>query len=149
MNLLQTVQPQGLNAIQDGGWEEVEMAVDSGASETVINEDMVMSAELREGAASRRGMVYQVANGEKIPNLGEKKFSAWTEEGVSRNIKAQVCSVNQALLSVKKVVDVGHRVVFEKGNSYIEDVKNREKIHLTERGGMYFIKLWTKSRSGF
>ena len=46
--MLQTVQPPGLNAIRDDGWEEVEMAVDSGASETVINEDMILSAELRE-----------------------------------------------------------------------------------------------------
>ena len=47
---------------------------------------MVMSTVLREGPASRRGVEYQVANGEGIPNLGEKRFSAWTEENMSRNI---------------------------------------------------------------
>ena len=52
-------------------------------------------------------------------------------------------------MSVKKVVDVGHRVVFEKGNGYIEDVQSKEKMHLSERGDVYFIKLWTKIRSGF
>ena len=50
----------------------MEMTVDSGASETVINEDMILSAELREGAASRRGVEYQVANGEKIPIWGKR-----------------------------------------------------------------------------
>ena len=48
------------------------MAVDSGASETVINEEMVQSAELREGVASRHGVEYQVANREEIPNMGKK-----------------------------------------------------------------------------
>ena len=47
-----------------------------------------------------------------------------------------LCAVSQALLSVKKVVEVGHRVVFEEENSYIEDVKTKEKMHLQERGGM-------------
>ena len=72
--MLQTLQPQGLSTIRDDGWEEVEIAVGAGASETVINEEMVMSAELREGPTSRRGVEYQVANGEKIPNLGEKRL---------------------------------------------------------------------------
>ena len=107
LNSLQTLLPHGLNTIRDDGWEEVEMAVDSGASETVISEEMVQSADLKEGTTSRRGVEYQVANGERIPNLGEKKFSAWTEEGVSRNIKAQVCAVSQALLSVKRLVEFG------------------------------------------
>ena len=68
----------------------VDMMVDSGATETVVNEDMLPDVETRECAASRRGVEYEVANGEKIPNLGEKKFRGTTREGKARNITAQV-----------------------------------------------------------
>ena len=72
--MLQTVFPAGLLAIKSDGWEEFEMAVDSGASETVIGENMVLSAELRESAGSKKGIEYTVANGHTIPNLGGETF---------------------------------------------------------------------------
>ena len=60
------------------------MYVDSGASETVVNEDMILTADIQEGQASRRGVEYEVANGVRIPNLGEKKFIGITNEGVKK-----------------------------------------------------------------
>ena len=53
-------------------WEEVDFAVDSGASETVVSEHMVQSVDTVPSPASIRGVAYEVANGEQIPNLGEK-----------------------------------------------------------------------------
>ena len=61
----------------DEGWEELEMAVDSGASETVIQEDALDSVHLVEGEAKRRGIQYEFADGTLIPNLGEKSFTAF------------------------------------------------------------------------
>ena len=145
--MLEALQPASLNAIKSDGWEEVEMAVDSGASETVVGEDMVVTANLKESEGSRRGVEYKVANGESIPNLGEKVFAAVTKEGVSRNIKAQVCSVQQGLLSVKRMVESGHRVVFEPAGSYIEDMKTYERMGLQEKNDMFFVTLWTKGSS--
>ena len=58
----------GINSVSGDGWEEVEMTVDSGASETVIGEDMISAVELKEGAACRRGVMYEVANGVRIPS---------------------------------------------------------------------------------
>ena len=57
-----------------------------------------------------------------------------------------MCVVSQALIGVNKVVDVGCRVVFEEGNSYIGDVKCNGKMHLKERGDMHFIKISEKSQ---
>ena len=45
-----------------------------------------------EGWAKKRGIEYELANGLKISNEGEKEFEGTTEEGVSRRIKAQVCA---------------------------------------------------------
>ena len=89
--------------------------------------------------------MYEVANGVRIPNLGEKQFIAVSDEGISRQITAQVCEVNKGLLSVRRMVDAGNRVVFEKSGSYIEDPHAGEVMYLEERQGMYVLKLWTKS----
>ena len=147
--MLQTIQPASLNAVRSDGWEEVLMAVDSGASETVIGEDMAVSAVLKESEGSRRGFEYKVANGESIPNLGEKKFQAETQEGIKKGITAQVCPVQQGLLSVKKMVDKGHRVVFDPKGSYVQDIVTNERMNMTEKHGMYFISFWTKAARGF
>ena len=66
----------------------------------------------------------------------------------ARSITAQVCDVNKALLSVKKVIAAGNRVVFDEAESYVEDKKTGEKMWMAEEDGMYILKLWGKS-AGF
>ena len=84
-------------------------------------------------------------------NLGEKRFTGTTDEGVSRRIRAQVCSVNRALLSVRKVVNAGNKVVFDGAGSYSEDNATGERMYSHEKHGVYMLKMWTKSanREGF
>ena len=43
---LLTIAPERINAVQKYGWGEVELVVDSGASETVIGPDMVQSVDV-------------------------------------------------------------------------------------------------------
>ena len=70
LNTFTTIEPEGFNAINDNdGWELITMYVDSGATETVIAEQMLAVMEIRESPQSRRGVEYEVANGVKIPNL--------------------------------------------------------------------------------
>ena len=117
----------------------------------MISEDMVSSAEIKEGPAARRGVEYEVANGVRIPNIGEKRFIGTSGEGIKRHITAQVCEVNKGLLSVRRMVQAGNTVVFKNQGSYIQDNKTRERMYLEERNGMYMLKLWTKAdkSSGF
>jgi hypothetical protein len=142
---LQAVYPQGVNSVaENGGWEEIELAVDSGATETVVGEDMLHSIKTTEGESFKRGVEYEVANGVTIPNLGEKCFVAVAEEGQRRKMRAQVCSVNKALLSVSRMVQAGNRVVFEQSGSYVEDLHSGERMHMEEKGGMYMLKVWVE-----
>ena len=120
------------------------MAVDSGATETVIDENSVPHVAPIEGAAFKRGVKYEVANGVRIPNLEEKRFQGITEEGALRHITAQVRDVNKPLLSVSKIVAAGNRVVFDPQGSYIEDLQEGERVWLKNQGGMYMLKLWVK-----
>ena len=144
LRIFKTIEPEGVNVVQDKEWEEIELAVDSGASETVIGEDMLTAVETKEGPASRRGVQCEVASGVRIPNIGEKKFEGFTEEGLPRNLKAQVCEVNKALLSVHRLVQTGNRVVFDDAGSYIEDKTTGERMWLREQGGMCMLKMWVR-----
>ena len=76
---------------------------------------------------------------------------AHTQEGIAKHIKAQVCEVNKALLSVKKVVDTRSRVTFDQDGSFIEDRRTGQRMYLQEKQGMYVLKVWTRgeSTSGF
>ena len=71
------------------------MYVDSGATETVMPDGMLMSVGIREGAKARQGITYEVANGVSIANLGEREFVGVTEDGQEKQLVAQVCEVNK------------------------------------------------------
>ena len=73
LNFLETHEPEGFNNISDDIWELIVMYVDSGATEIVLTEGMLSMMELKESSQSKRGVTYEVANGVRIPNLGEKK----------------------------------------------------------------------------
>ena len=50
--------PEGLKSVEElvPEWEEIEMAVDSGASESVVSEDMLTGVETVEGYAEKKGI---------------------------------------------------------------------------------------------
>ena len=120
----------------------IELAVDSGATESVIPSDALESVPTVEGAAHKRGVMYQVANGDVIPNQGEKRILAVTEEGVEKRLVLQVCEVNQGLISASKLAASGNRVIFDDDGSYVENKMSGQKTWLEKREGMYIMKLW-------
>ena len=92
----------------DGGWEHFEAILDSGAIVSVIPPHVGEDYEVVPGAASKAGVRYEVANGEEIPNLGEKLLPVVTNEGSWRGMVAQVADVTKALQSVRALVRAGH-----------------------------------------
>ena len=58
-------------------WGQLDMAVDSGASATVIGENMARAVEAKN---PRPDTKYGVADGTHISNLGEKAFGACTDD---------------------------------------------------------------------
>ena len=125
-------------------WEEFEMGVDSGATETVVNPEMLTNVDTVCGEAKKRGVEYEVATGELIPNLGEKRFVAVSEGGVTRKLTSRVADVNQVLLSVRTMMNSGRRVVFDSDGSYIEDKQSTEWMPLRDDGKMFLLKLWVR-----
>ena len=70
----------------DSEWAEVELAVDSGATETVIDTNTLTHVKAVEGPAFKRCVKYIIVNRMRIPNLGQKRFQGFTEEETLRNI---------------------------------------------------------------
>lgn len=149
MLALQIIEPAGVNAVDvKDDWEEFKMPVDSGATETVMGEDMLTCTETKIGAAVKRDVEYGVANGVTILNLGEKTFAFQIAEGAERKITVQICDVNKGLLSVITMVNAGNTVVFSKNESFIEDDSTGERIGINEENGMYVLSMWVR-RSSF
>ena len=54
------------------GWEEIEFALDFGATETVLGENMLSSVEIKEGAASKRSWSTRLRPGTHSERVGEE-----------------------------------------------------------------------------
>ena len=145
LNMFVTVEPERLQKLSSKEWELLEFIVDSGASETVVGEGMLENVPVKAGQASKRGVQYETANGERIANLGEQSFAAHTAEGSARRVTAQVCEVNKALLSVRRMMESGHTVVFSSNGSFIQDDATQEIMHLEDKNGLFTLKAWVKA----
>ncbi len=122
--------------------------VDRGATDTVMTVECLEGvSEIIEGAALKKGVQYEVANGYQIPNLGERQFLGITEEGGHRGVVAQICAVNKNLMCVSKIAKQGNRVVFDDDGSYVEDKASGEKTWMHNVDGMYVLKLWVSKKS--
>ena len=96
-------------------WEEAQMIVDRGASGTVVGANMVRAVEAKN---IQPDLTYKMADGSRVPHMGEKAFTALTDQGHVRQIVAGVTDVDDALLSVPRVVKAGSRVVFGQSGIY-------------------------------
>ena len=61
-------------------------------------------------------------------NMGERIFTAYTESGPAQRVEAQICGMNKPLLSMRKVVSAGNRVVLDEAEWYIEDKASTQRI---------------------
>ena len=93
--------------------EYLDVTVDSGATDSVMDKSKVPSCPVRPSEGSRRGVNYVAAAGKVIPNEGEKRLRVITEEGHGCNLKMQITAVNKALLSVSKVCDAARGDIHE------------------------------------
>ena len=150
--------PQCLSPLLSGAWEYFEAILDSGATVTVVPPHLAKEYEILEGEASKAGVKYDIANGEEIPNLGEKLMPIMTSEGTTRGLRAQVADVSKPLQAVRSLVRSGHVVVFgdgEDGNAnYIMNKLTGEVNMVKDDGtnyllGMYVIPKAEMHAAGF
>lgn len=90
------------------------------AAESVAPKGMDRFVELRKSLGSNRGPTFLSASGDKLPNLGEKRFDMAIEDGSWVTATFQVADITRPLCSVSRMCGMSTRVVFELGGGYVE-----------------------------
>ena len=97
-----------------GRFEILSAIVDSGATVPVMNPTTGASYEVVPGSAN--GTEYEIANGETIEDMGEKRMAVLTTEGSLRGYGSRCADVTKALQSVRALVTSDHAVCFGLGD---------------------------------
>ena len=127
-------------------WVEIELTADSGACDTVIPRSLAEPIPILPSLASLRGMEYEVANGQSIPNLGERRCLIWTEGATMRkNMNMQVADVHKGLLSLSRCADMGFKGRFGRRAGALICEKTGEVIPLVRKGNLYVLRVWIKA----
>ena len=126
------------------GWQCLSVAVDSGACDNVIDPQDVSAYEdtVEETDASKNQENFLAANGEEIPNYGQMKVPAITREKTVRGITFQAAGVSKGLLSVEKMNECGHVVIFDGDASFIVNKRTGETNQLRRQDGNFMLDLW-------
>ena len=130
----------------DEEWIEVELCADTGACDTVMPRSWCSRIPIRPSLQSINMMEYEIADGNTIPNLGERRCMMWTEgAGDARPINLQVADVHKALLSLSRCADMGFESRFGRLAGALIDEESGEVIPLQRKGNLYVLKCWLKA----
>ena len=120
---------------------ELTITIDSGASENVIGPSMVPSFPVVKSEGSKEGVKYVTANGTVMPNRGEQHVHVVTKEGHKCMLNMQVTDVKKPLMSVARICDAGHEVVFTAGGGMIKHVKTGQVTKFNRVDNVYRLKV--------
>ncbi len=123
--------------MQETGMEKISLTIDSGAAETVCNEEMAKDYMAQESEGSKKGVKYVAAGGKELANQGEKKVKIITNEGAKCMIKFQVAGVRKPLVSVSRICDEGHEVTFTKDGGHIRHLETNQLTKFVRKNGVY------------
>ena len=126
-------------------WIAVEITVDSGACVTVMPAGLCTGIPILDNALSKGGVEYEVANGESIPNLGERRCEVMTVGSLTpKLIVFQIADVHKPLLSVTACSDMGFDCFLGKEGGSLKDRVTGELIPLERQGSLYTMKMWIR-----
>ena len=129
----------------DNGWVEIEVTIDSGACDTVMPTRLCSHISIVQTEDSRRGMEYEVANGETIPNVGERRCLLMSEDSANpKRITFQCADIHKPLLSVSRCADLGYKCVLDDIGGELIDKVSGEIIPLHRRGNLYVMRAWIR-----
>ena len=85
-----------------------------------------------------------------VGDVEEVGHRAKTDEGKVMQLRFQVAGVTKPLMSVKRVVEKGNRVVFGKGpgESYIENEATGERMAMRRKNGTYVVDVEYEASGG-
>ena len=119
----------------------LDFTVDSGAGENVMSEHMAPQVPVQHSTEQDAGVVYVAANGNTMTNRGKKVLHVCTREGQLKRMNMQVTDVNKALMSVAKICDAGHTVVFRRDGGMIRNDTSGEETQFRRENNVYRLKV--------
>ena len=135
----------GISNVGEAKWIEIEITVDSGACETVMPMSWCRGISVLSSRQYMDGVEYEVANGETIPNLGERRCLMSTAGSqLIKKISFQVADVHKPLLSISRIADLGFDCVLGKFGGYLADSITGERIPLQRVDNLYVLKAWVR-----
>jgi len=134
----EAIQPEGAPWVySSNGRRIVEVTMDSGAAATVVPRGTSIA---KLGPVTRENCKnFRVANGSRIPNLGEQFITGKTSNGRDIKFRAQVADVTKPLASVHEMVESGCTVVFAKDRSYIRSDASGKEIDMRAKNGQFVL----------
>ena len=132
---------------QSGEWIKVKACMDSGCIEHVAPPEIAPGVAATPSELSMAGQCYSVANGEDIPNVGEKTFEAITEGGQRGTMTTQLAEVTKPLMSVGQTCDNGNVVLFHRRGGFILNLETRALTPFERIAGNYEIAYWVKGKA--
>ena len=82
------------------------------------------------------------ASKQRIPNMGQQKICALTNEYQKADLTFQIADVSRPLTSVSAVCDRGNVVVFGPKGGYILPMGGGNRTKFDRIGGIYELELW-------
>jgi len=131
---------------ESGGKRIVEATMDSGAAVTVVPRGASNAAIVPTTKPNCNH--FRVANGAKIPNLGEQVLAGTTANGRGLRFKAQVADVTKPLASVQELCDSGCTVAFGPDRSFIRDSRSGKEIEMRKKNGQFVVDLHIDAVTG-
>ena len=123
----------------------IDVTVDSGACVTVMPSGRCPGIRIHEKDLSLNGVEYEVANGEAISNLGERRCEVMTLGSmIPKRITFRIADVHKPLLSVSECSDMGNDCYPGKNGGTLCDTVTGETIPLQRQGSLYTLKMWVR-----
>ena len=119
---------------------EIEITLDSGCCEHVMDMAEAPGYVVTESPGSRRKQNFVVGNGQKVPNEGQFNLNLQTQVNGHENLLRscfQVAEITRPLMSVSRICDQDLVCEFDKKEARIKDQNGATICVFERRGGLY------------
>ena len=131
--------PRSQDGPQGENWTRVDLIVDSGASDSTLPIGVLPGHQIGEVRGYKE---FSMADGRILPNLGTKKLQMAFQCGRVMTGSFSVVDTSKPLLSVGKLISMGHKVEMNPdGKGWIK-LKNGGKITIYLRNGVWKLPVW-------
>ena len=132
---------------------EVEVTLDSGCCNHVLDSEDAPGYLVQESPGSRRGQSFVVGSGERVPNKGQVHLNLEAHVSNGRPLSAQstfeVAEVSRPLMSVSRICEQGHSCLFTSEGAKVIDSSGKELYSFKNSNGLYVANMKLKPPEPF